>query len=151
MNASDIPEVSSHSGLAKPQLGTVRQSARTRGPGRLRQLRAALSRESNALIELLKIPPPLTAQVLQRIEMMEQHIILPIKAAWIAILLRPANYSWIGEQATNLEINPAYAYCLFWIYVAVSVVVGLLILLLRRIPPALAEGAVFAIPLVDGI
>jgi signal transduction histidine kinase len=150
MNASDIPEVTSHSGLAKPQLG-ARPAAPARRPGRLRQLRAALNREFNALIELLKIPPPLTAQVLQRIEMMEQHIILPIKAAWIAILLRPANYSWIGEQATNLEIDPTYAYCLFWTYVAVSIVAGALILLLRRIPPGLAEGAVFAITLVDGI
>ena len=150
MNASDIPEVTSHSGLAKPQLG-ARLVARPRGPGRFRRLRAAINREFNALIELLKIPPPQTAQVLQRIEMMEQHIILPIKAAWIAILLRPANYSWIGEQATNLEINPIYAYTFFWTYVAVSIIAGVLILLLRRIPPGLAERAVFAITLVDGI
>jgi signal transduction histidine kinase len=82
---------------------------------------------------------------------MEQHIILPIKAAWIAILLRPANYSWIGEQATNLEVNPTSAYCLFWSYVAISIGAGILILFLRRIPPAVSEGTVFAITLVDGI
>ena len=43
--------------------------------------------------------------MLQRIETMEQHIILPIKAAWIAILLRPATYAWLGEQATILEVD----------------------------------------------
>jgi hypothetical protein len=82
---------------------------------------------------------------------MEQHFILPIKAAWIAILLRPSNYSWIGEQATNLEINQTSAYCVFWTYVVISVLAGVLVLFLRRIPPAVAEGTVFAITLVDGI
>lgn len=117
----------------------------------MQRLLGAISRELNSLIELLKISPPLTSQVLQRIEMMEQHIILPIKAAWIAILLRPSTYSWLGEQAATLEVDTTYAYCVFWAYVAISVVAGVLILFLRRLPPAVSEGTVFAITLVDGI
>jgi signal transduction histidine kinase len=113
--------------------------------------RAAVSREFNNLVDLFRIPPPLTSQVLRRIELFEQHIILPIRAAWIAILLRPATYAWIGEQATNLEVNPTSAYCVFWSYVAISFVAGGLILFLRRIPPAVSEGTVFASTLVDGI
>ncbi|HLH57483.1 MAG TPA: HAMP domain-containing sensor histidine kinase [Verrucomicrobiae bacterium] len=108
-------------------------------------------REANKLIELFRIAPPVTSQVLRRIELMEQHIILPIKAAWIAILLRPANYSWIGEQATNLEVNPRSAYAVFWVYVAISIVAGIVILFLRRLPPRVSEGTVFATTLVDGI
>src|SRR5262249_2564924 len=112
---------------------------------------AVVTRAFNNLVDLFRIPPPVTSQVLRRIELLEQHIILPIKAAWIAILLRPANYSWIGEQATNLEVNPTSAYCVFWSYVAFSIGAGMLILFLRRIPPTLSEATVFASTLVDGI
>jgi signal transduction histidine kinase len=111
----------------------------------------AIVRGFNSLVELFRIPPPNTSQVLRRIELMEQHIILPIRAAWIAILLRPATYAWIGEQATYLEVNPTSAYCVFWSYVAISVVAACLILFMRRIPPVVSEGTVFVSTLVDGI
>jgi len=150
MNASDTSEVVGRSSIGKSGSGSSQPKLRQDG-SRLQRLRNALGREINGLVELLKISPPLTPQVLQRIEMMEQHFILPIKAAWIAILLRPSNYSWIGEQATNLEVNQTSAYCIFWTYVVISVVAGMLVLFLRRIPPAVAEGTVFAITLVDGI
>ncbi len=151
MNVSHPSEAASHSGTARSGLGTRRAGWRPFSGGRLRRLFHAVSREFNSLVELLKISPPEISQILQRIEMMEQHIILPIKAAWIAILLRPSTYSWFGEQAANLEVDTTYAYCVFWTYVALSVATGMLILLLRRIPPAAAEGAVFASTLVDGI
>jgi signal transduction histidine kinase len=151
MNASETPGVASHTRVPTPRLGSVAPGRKRSGPNRLQRVLAAIAREFNGLVELLRIPPPLTSQVLQRIEMMEQHIILPIKAAWIAILLRPPNYSWIGEQATNLEVNPSSAYLFFWTYVAISILAGALILFIRRIPPALSESTVFAITLVDGI
>jgi signal transduction histidine kinase len=150
MNASDTSEVVNRPPLARAGSASSQVKLKV-GASRLKRLRHVLAREINGLVEVLKISPPLTPQVLQRIEMMEQHFILPIKAAWIAILLRPSNYSWIGEQATNLEVNQTSAYCVFWTYVAISVLAGVMILFLRRIPPALAEGTVFAITLVDGI
>src|SRR5262245_4856942 len=59
-------------------------------------------------IELLRIQAPAPAQILQRIETMERHIILPIKAAGIAILLQPHYFnSWIGQAARDLEISDA--------------------------------------------
>ena len=151
MNASETPEVVARSGTLKPRLGPATAGWRQSATRRLHRSLAAIAREFNSFVELLRIPPPLTSQVLQRIELMEQHIILPIKAAWIAILLRPPNYSWIGEQATNLEVDPSSAYYFFWTYVAISVVAAVLILFLRRIPPALSESTVFTITLVDGI
>jgi signal transduction histidine kinase len=137
--------------MPKPHLLARRAWWRKLGNNRLHRLWTAVSREFNGLVELLKISPPLTSQVLQRIEMMEQHIILPIKAAWIAILLRPATYTWLGEQATSLEVPTIYAYTLIWTYVALSVLAGILILFLRRLPPAVSEGTVFAVTLIDGI
>src|SRR6185437_140994 len=114
MHASHPSEVATHTGVAGPRPPTRRPW--WPAGERLHRLRNALHREVNGLVELLKISPPHTSQVLQRIETMEQHIILPIKAAWIAILLRPATYSWIGEQATSLEVPTRYAYALIWTY-----------------------------------
>jgi signal transduction histidine kinase len=151
MNVSGASEVTRHSRAVEP--GSRRDTIQPRPNKRDRRARwlGAIHREFNNLVDLFRIPPPLTSQVLRRIELMEQHIILPIKAAWIAILLRPSTYSWIGEQANYFEVNPTSAYSVFWCYVAISVVAGSLILFLRRIPPALSEATVFATTLVDGI
>ena len=137
--------------MTKPNLVARRTWWRTLPGSRLHRVRTGIAREFNGLVELLKISPPLTSQVLQRIEMMEQHIILPIKAAWIAILLRPSTYTWLGEQAATLEVGTTYAYSVFWTYVAISVLAGILILFVRRLPPAVSESTVFAMTLVDGI
>jgi signal transduction histidine kinase len=113
---------------------------------------SALRSEFNRLIDLLKIPPPITSQVLQRIVVMEQHIILPIKAAWIAILLRPSYFgAWVGEAAKNLDVSPRSAYTFFWVYVGANLVAGILIVLVRRIPPSARELTVFLMTLIDGI
>ena len=151
MNVSNTTDVPRHSKTADPKLTAASHTWRRNSPHPVRRLLNAVRRGINSLIDLFRISPPVTSQVLRRIELMEQHIILPIKAAWIAILLRPANYSWIGEQATNLEVNPGSAYCVFWTYVGLSLVAGILILFLRRLPPRVAEGTVFATTLVDGI
>lgn len=137
--------------MTKPNLVARRTWWRMLPGSRLHRVRTGIAREFNGLVELLKISPPLTSQVLQRIEMMEQHIILPIKAAWIAILLRPSTYTWLGEQAATLEVGTTYAYSVFWTYVAISVLAGILILFVRRLPPAVSESTVFAMTLVDGI
>jgi signal transduction histidine kinase len=113
---------------------------------------SALRSEFNRLIDLLKIPPPITSQVLQRIVVMEQHIILPIKAAWIAILLRPSYFSaWVGEAAKVLDVSSRSAYTFFWVYVGANLVAGILIVLVRRIPPSARELTVFLMTLIDGI
>jgi signal transduction histidine kinase len=83
---------------------------------------------------------------------MEQHIILPIKAAWIAILLRPSYFSsWIGETAKDLDVSARAAYSFFGVYVATNLIAAGLILSVRRIAPGLRELTVFAMTLVDGI
>jgi signal transduction histidine kinase len=152
MNASDSTEVAGHSGRSKPKPGARSAGWQSFGAERLRRLLVSIVREFNSFIELLKIPPPLTTQVLQRIEIMEQHIILPIKAGWIAILLRPSYFSsWVDEAAKSLTVSPQSAYWFFWVYVGINVVAGGLILSLRRIPPSLTEATVFVVTLVDGI
>src|SRR6266403_2743859 len=71
-------------------------------PGGLAGSRA---RFLNRLIAVLEIPAPDTPQLLQRITIMEQHIVLPLKAAGIAMLLYSFYFTpWIGEKLSALEV-----------------------------------------------
>jgi signal transduction histidine kinase len=152
MNASDTPQVANHSRVS--ELGSRVSSSRDPlpEPSRLQALLQRFRREVNRLVELLRISPPVTSQVLQRIEVMEQHIILPIKAAWIAILLRPSYFgAWLAEAAKALDVSHTAAYCFFWVYVAINILAGSLILSLRKIPVGVSEWTVFGMTLVDGI
>jgi signal transduction histidine kinase len=145
---TELPQASFKAGSSAPSGPAPTHTARRPSRG----IFAAIRREFNALVELLRIPPPVASQVLQRIVVMEQHIILPIKAAWIAILLRPSYFSaWVGEAAKVLDVSPRSAYTFFWVYVAANIIAGVLILFVRRIPPGLREGTVFVMTLVDGI
>ena len=74
------------------------------------------------------------------------------QGCWIAILLRPSYFSaWVGEAAKNLEVSPRSAYTFFWAYVGANLVAGILIVLVRRIPPSARELTVFLMTLIDGI
>jgi len=151
----NVPETSAppQGSRSKPGPGaTSGLTFASAGPRRPRGLFVAIRREFNRLVELLRLPPPVTSQVLQRIIVMEQHIILPIKAAWIAILLRPSYFgAWVGEAAKVLDVSPRSTYAFFWIYVAINFVAGGLIVMVRRLPPGLREGTVFVMTLVDGL
>src|SRR6476660_8407301 len=60
-------------------------------------------------VELLKIPPPETQNLLRRITIMERHLVLPIKAAGIVMILRSFYFSpWFGEVLSELEIAVDY-------------------------------------------
>ena len=103
-------------------------------------------------VELLRIQAPAPAQILQRIETMERHIILPIKAAGIAILMQPHYFnSWIGQAARDLDISDASTRSFFGTYIFLNMVFAVMLLALRRLPLALCEWSVFAMSLVDGI
>jgi signal transduction histidine kinase len=116
---------------------------------RLGKLPTPLARFVERLIELLKIPPPSTPDILQRIETMERVIVLPIKVAAIAMLLQ--SFPWIGEASGTLDVPVEYARYFLWVYVFLNVVMAGLLFTLRRLPPLFVECAVFVIILIDGI
>jgi signal transduction histidine kinase len=101
------------------------------------------------LIELLKISPPSTPQLLERIETMERDIVLPIKVAGIAMLLQ--SFPWIRDASGVLDVPVEYARYFLWVYISVNVAMAGLLFLLRRLAPAFVEWAVFTVSLVDGI
>lgn len=120
---------------------------------RFGKVAAACARFLDSIVELLRIPPPTTARVLQRIERMERDTILPIKVAAIAILLQSLyHFSWVEEISKDLEVSPGYTLAFFWIYIIANVGFGASLLLgLRRLPPNLVEFGVFGMNLIDGI
>jgi signal transduction histidine kinase len=118
--------------------------------GTLAKVYARVSAFFAPLIQLLQIPPPSTAKILQRIETMERHIVLPIRIAGIAILLqyfRP----WIGQASTTLEVSYEAARYFVYAYAALNALFVPVLLWMWRLPPKTVEGAVFAMSLVDGI
>jgi len=115
----------------------------------LNKLPAPMARFFERLIELLKIPPPSTPEILQRIETMERVIVLPIKVAAIAMLLQ--SFPWIGEASGTLDVPVEYARYFLWVYVSLNVVMAGLLFGLRRLSPLVVECAVFVIILIDRI
>jgi signal transduction histidine kinase len=83
---------------------------------------------------------------------MERDIVLPIKAAAIAMLLHSFYFTpWIGIVSSNLDVAVEATQYFFWLYIGFNVVVAAILLAMRWLPLALIEWAVFTMSLVDGI
>jgi len=116
---------------------------------RLGGLLGSLVRFLESFLQVLKIPTPDTAQMLRRIQIMEQHVVLPIKAAGIVMLLQ--SFPWIGAATGTLDVPVETARSLLWVYIAINIVCAGCLLAMWRLPPAVIEWMVFAVSLVDGI
>lgn len=121
--------------------------------GRLSGTRSGiLPRFFHRLIALVKIPPPDSPQLERRIRIMERDIVLPAKAAAIAMLMHSFYFTpWIGIVSSNLDVAVESTQYFFWLYVVVNAVVALLLLFMDHLPIAAVEWAVFTMSLVDGI
>ena len=120
----------------------------------LPDLARAFVRLPGRVVELLKIPAPDAAHLVDRITTMERDLILPIKAAGIAMLLYSFYFklSWIGQRGLGtLEITVQAMQFFLWCYIAFNALVAGLLLAMRRVPLPLVQWAVFAMSLVDGI
>jgi signal transduction histidine kinase len=103
-------------------------------------------------IELLKIQPPETAEILRRIQIMERHIVLPIKVAGIAILVQSFYFTpWIRDQYSTLDVPVRIVGYFLWLYIGINVAAAGVLFAMRRLTPALVERSVFLASLVDGI
>ncbi len=119
---------------------------------RLETLWAALPPFLNRVVELLKLPPPDTPQVLQRIETMERDMVLPIKAAGMAILLQSFFFStWIVDTSLLLDVPVEYTRYFLLLYIFLNVPMALVLFQVHRFSPAVVEWSVFAMCLVDAI
>jgi signal transduction histidine kinase len=127
------------------------QRLRNYSPG---ELARAVWRLPGRAVELLKLPAPDAVKLMDRIATMERDIILPLKAAGIAMLLYSFYFKqfWIGVKGLGtLEITVEATQYFLWVYIAVNVAAAVLLLAMRRAPLLLVQWAVFAMSLVDGI
>jgi signal transduction histidine kinase len=118
------------------------------------ELAQATLRLPGRAVELLKLPAPDAAKLMDRITTMERDIILPIKVAGIGMLLYSFYFkrSWIGkEELGTLEITIEATQYFLWVYIAANVLTAGLLMAMRRVPLLLVQWAVFAMSLVDGI
>src|SRR5215471_13936765 len=69
-------------------------------------------------VELFKIRPPDTAQVLLRIQRMERDIVLPAKVAAIGILIYQFYFThWVVSRTMILEVPLEYAHYYLWFWI----------------------------------
>ncbi len=150
--------------FASPSRGGAGPSASATGSGRrpgvwrrladyrVESVWAALPPFLNRLVELLKLPAPDTPQVLQRIEVMERDMVLPIKAAGLAILLQSFFFStWIVDTSLLLDVPVEYTRYFLLLYIFLNIPMAGLLFNLRRLRPPLVEWSVFGMCLVDAI
>jgi signal transduction histidine kinase len=117
-----------------------------------RDLARAIARFPGRAVVLLKIPAPDAPQLIDRITTMERDIVLPLKAAGIAMLLHSFYFTlWFGNVLGELEIAVETTQYFLWIYIGLNVVVAVMLLAMRRLPLPLVSWGVFAMSLVDGI
>ncbi len=119
----------------------------------LTELVVALWRLPGRAVDLLKIPTPAAVKLMDRIATMERDLILPIKAAGIAMLLYSFyfKWNWVGEKVGTLEITVEATEYFLWVYIAANLEVAGLLLAMHRMPLLLVQWVVFAMSLVDGV
>ncbi len=126
-----------------------KHSIRSLPLGRIATALGALYRRA---LSILRLPAPDNSQLLQRVQLMERDIILPLKAAGIAMLLYSFYFKpWMGRVLSALDIAVESTQYLFWVYVVLNLVAAALLFQMRRIPISMLEWMVFVMCLVDGI
>ena len=117
-----------------------------------RDLVRAIIRFPGRAVELLKIPAPEAPQLIDRITTMERDIVLPLKAAGIAMLVHSFYFTpWFLKALGTLDIAIETTKYFLWIYISLNVLVAGVLLGMRHVPLPLVSWAVFAMSLVDGI
>ncbi len=103
---------------------------------------------------LLEIPTPDAPRLLHRIGLMERDTMLPLKAAFIGMIL----YSfwlgpsrWVSEILSLPDIVVETVQYIFWFYIVISAVLALPMLRVQRLPLALVQWTVVTSSLVDGL
>jgi signal transduction histidine kinase len=118
----------------------------------LRVLRERIPTIIPWLLSYVSIPSPDPEALIGRVLVMERHIILPLKAALIAMLLQRFYSSpWMGEVSSILDIAIEGIRVFLWIYIGVNAAVACILLAIKRLPLPVVEWTVFVVSLVDGI
>src|SRR2546426_3936854 len=75
------------------------------------------------LVKMLEIPAPEAPQWIRRITIMERNLMLPVKAAGIAMIYSFYLTRWILVAHSELDVEVEAVETFFWVYVGINVVV----------------------------
>jgi signal transduction histidine kinase len=101
---------------------------------------------------LFEIPAPDPPHLRRRIVIMERNIMLPVKAAFIAIIFYSFDISaWVGLANSTLDVMIQTVQFIFWFYILANVILALLLLTAERLPLAVVQWTVVTSNFVDGI
>ena len=105
------------------------------------------------LAALFEIPVPDPARLRRRIELMECHMILPVKAVFIGMIAYSFNYQqhWVGEVISTLDVTVEEVQYIFRFYIMASVVLALVVVASKLLPLALVQWTVVTSSMVDGL
>jgi signal transduction histidine kinase len=104
------------------------------------------------LIASLEIPAPDPPRLLRRIAVMERNIMLPVKAAFIGIILYSFDVTpWFGLTSSTLDVTVQTVQYIFWFYILASVIFGAILMSLEKLPLAVVQWTVVTSSLVDGL
>ena len=103
------------------------------------------------LFALMEIPAPDPARFLRRVKIMERNIMLPVKAAFIGMILYSFKSTpWFGLTYTA-DVMTETVQLAFWFYIFANVIFTALILGMERLPLAVVQWTVVTSSLVDGL
>jgi signal transduction histidine kinase len=100
---------------------------------------------------LFEIPAPDPARLLRRIEVMERHIMLPVKAVFIGMILYSFKSTpWFG-QTYAFDVATETVQLIFWFYIMANVFFTAVLFAAERLPLAVVQWTVVASSLVDAL
>jgi len=102
---------------------------------------------------LFEIPVPDPARLRRRIELMECHLILAVKAVFIGMIAYSFNYHqhWVGEIISPLDVTVEEIQYIFRFYILASLLLAVVVVASRRLPLALVQWTVVTSSMVDGL
>jgi signal transduction histidine kinase len=105
------------------------------------------------LLALFEIPALDPERARRRIEVMERNTMLPVKGVFIVLILQSFNYhsKWMVQLSNNLDVTVETVQLLFGFYIALTVLLALPVLAVRRMPMAVLQWSVVTSSLIDGL
>jgi signal transduction histidine kinase len=104
------------------------------------------------LSALFEIPAPDPPRLLRRIAVMERNIMLPVKAAFIAIILYSFDVTpWFVLTSSTLDVMVETVQYIFGFYILANIILAAVLLAMERLPLAVVQWTVVTSSLVDGL
>ncbi len=101
---------------------------------------------------LFEIPAPDPPRLLRRIEFMERDMMLPVKAAFIGMILYSFHSTrWFGLPLSMQDLITETVQFIFWFYILASIILTALLLRAQHLPLAVVQWTVVTSSLVDGL